>query len=373
MRTGPVNATVRYVGLDVHADTIVIAVAEEGRAPAQALATIPHDWKTLHARLKVLAAKGRLMICYEAGPTGYVLYRKLRSAGFDAQVIAPSLIPQKSGVGVKTDRRDAAALAHFLRSGDLTQVWVPDEESEALRDLSRAREAAKKAELVARQQLGKFLLRHGRRWELSTWTKKHLDWIRGQKFENAAQDRVLADALRAVEDGTARVQRLEKDLEELAPKVQHLWPIIRALQALRGIAFVSAVTLISELGDLKRFGSARQLMAYLGLVPSEHSSGLSQRRGSITKSGNAHARRILVEAAHHAPRPLRTSKILRQRQLGLAPEVIRIANKAQQRLHQRFFALYQKGKSKPKVVVAIARELAGFLWAIAQQPQLLAT
>ncbi len=365
--------TVRYLGLDVHADTIVIAVAEEGRAPAKVLATIPHCWKTLHARLKVLAAQGQLQICYEAGPTGYVLYRKLRSAGFDAQVIAPSLIPRKSGVGVKTDRRDAAALAHFLRSGDLTRVWVPDEQGEALRDLSRAREAAKSAELAARQQLGKFLLRHGRRWELSTWTKKHLDWIRTQKFEQAAQNRVLADALRAVEDATARIERLETDLQELAPKVQHLWPIIRALQAVRGIAFVSAVTLVSELGDLQRFGSARQLMAYLGLVPSEHSSGLTQRRGSITKSGNSHARRILVEAAHHAPRPTTTSKILRQRQLGLAPEVIRIANKAQQRLQRRFLALYQKGKSKPKVVVAIARELAGFLWAIAQQSQLLAT
>lgn len=366
------RVTVRYVGLDVHADTIVMAVAEEGRAPAKVLATIPHCWKTLHARLKVLAAKGPLLICYEAGPTGYVLYRKLRSAGFEAQVIAPSLIPQKSGQGVKTDRRDAAALAHFLRSGDLTQVWVPDEACEALRDLSRAREAAKKTELAARQQLSKFLLRHGRRWELSTWTKKHLDWIRSQKFEYVAQQRVLADALRAVEDATARVERLQQDLEELAPQVQHLWPIIRALQAVRGIAFVSAVTLISELGDLKRFGSARQLMAYLGLVPSEHSSGLTQRRGSITKSGNSHARRILVEAAHHAARPTATSKILRERQQGLAPEVIRIAHKAQQRLHQRFFALMQTGKSKPKVVVAIARELAGFLWAIAHQPQLLA-
>lgn len=367
------KVTVRYVGLDVHADTIVIAVADEGRAPAKVLATIPHDWKSLHARLKSLATKGRLLICYEAGPTGYVLYRKLVSAGFEVQVIAPSLIPRKSGQSVKTDRRDAAALAHFLRSGDLTQVWVPDEEAEALRDLSRAREAAKKAELAARQQLGKFLLRHGRRWVLSTWTKKHLDWIRSQKFEHAAQMRVLTDALRAVEDATARVERLEDDLQELAPKVQHLWPIIRALQAVRGIAFISAVTIISELGDLQRFGSARQLMAYLGLVPSEHSSGLTQRRGSITKSGNSHARRILVEAAQHAFRLPTSSKILRQRQFGLADGVIRIATKAQSRLHRRSLQLYQSGKSRPKIVVAIARELAGFLWAIAQETQLLAT
>lgn len=367
------KATVRYVGLDVHADTIVIAVAEEGRLAAKALGTIAHDWKTVHARMKVLAAKGRLMICYEAGPTGFGLWRKLQSAGYDCQVISPSQIPQKSGVAIKTDRRDAATLAHFLRSGDLTSVWVPDEACEALRDLSRQREAAKRAELVARQQLGKFLLRQGRRWEKSTWTQQHLEWIRAQKFEQAAQQRVLADALRAVEDATARVQRLEQDLQELAPQAQHLWPIIRALQAVRGIAFISAVTIVSELGDLKRFGSARQLMAYLGLIPSEHSSGLTQRRGGITKSGNSHVRRILVEAAHHSFGVSATSKALRKRQLGIAPEVIRIAQKAQARLGRRARYLYQKGKSKPKVVVAIARELAGFLWAIGQQPQLLAS
>lgn len=367
------KTTVRYVGLDVHADTIVIAVAEEGRAAAKVLAKIPHCFKTLRGRLKVLAAKGKLLICYEAGPTGYGLCRQLREAGFEAQVIAPSLIPQKSGQGVKTDRRDAAALAHFLRSGDLTEVWVPDAACEALRDLSRAREAAKKAELVARHQLDKFLLRHGRRWEKSSWTQLHLTWIRTQKFEHEAQMRVLADGLRAVEDASARVERLEKDLADLAPQVEHLWPVIRALQAVRGIAFISAVTLISELGDLKRFGSARQLMAYLGLVPSECSSGLTQRRGSITKSGNSHARRILVESAHHAHRLPAPSPALRQRRVGLAPEVIRIADKAQARLHRRAMQLYQKGKSKPKVLVAVARELAGFLWAIAREPHLLTT
>lgn len=367
------KTTVRYVGLDVHADTIVIAVAEEGRAAAKVLAKIPHCFKTLRARLKVLSAKAKLLICYEAGPTGYGLCRQLREAGFEAQVIAPSLIPRKSGQGVKTDRRDAAALAHFLRSGDLTEVWVPEEACEALRDLSRAREAAKKAELMARHQLDKFLLRHGRRWEKTSWTQLHLTWIRTQKFEHEAQRRVLADALQAVEDATARVERLEKDLADLAPQVEPLWPIIRALQAVRGIAFISAVTLVSELGDLKRFGSARQLMGYLGLVPSERSSGLTQHRGSITKSGNSHARRILVESAHHAHRLPSPSPALRQRRVGLAPGVIRIADKAQSRLHRRAMQLYQKGKTKPKVIVAIARELAGFLWAIAQEQQLLIT
>jgi len=365
-----VKDNVRYIGLDVHADTIVIAVADEGRSPAKILGEIAHCWTTLAARLKGLAAKGKLVICYEAGPTGYGLYRQMRSAGYDCQVIAPSRTPQKNAQ-VKTDRRDAATLAHFLRSGDLTDVWVPDEECEALRDLSRAREAAKRAELAARQQLGKFLLRHGRRWEKSTWTLEHYAWIRRQKFEFESQRRVLADALQAVEDATARVQRLEKALEELAPQSPRLWPIIRALQAFRGIALVSAVTLISELGDLKRFGTPRQLMAYLGLVPSEHSSGLTQRRGTITKSGNAHARRILIEAAHHAYRLPIVSRKLRQRQEGIAPGVIRIALRAQSRLYSRTVHLFKTGKSRPKVVVAVARELAGFIWAVGREEQLL--
>ena len=366
------KTTVRYVGLDVHADTIVMAVAEEGRGEAKVVATLAHDWQALHGWLKRLSKKAKLMICYEAGPTGYVMYRKMNSAGFECQVIAPSLVPKKSGQNVKTDRRDAVALAHFLRSGDLTKIWVPDEACEALRDLSRAREAAKGAETAARQQLGKFLLRHGRRWSETTWTHKHVAWIRQQKFEHAAQQRVLADGLKTVEDATQRVKHLEQDLEELAPQATHLWPIIRALQAVRGIAFVSAVTLISELGDLKRFGTARQLMAYLGLVPSEHSSGLSQRRGSITKSGNTHARRILVEAAQHAHRLPTLSRDLRRRQQGIAPEVIRIANDAQKRLYKRTVHLYRQGKSRQKIVVAVARELAGFLWAIGQQRELLA-
>lgn len=365
------NSTLRYVGLDVHADTIVIAVAEEGRGDAKLIATIPQEWSALQPVLKRLSKEATLMICYEAGPTGYILYRKLRSAGYHCQVIAPSLIPKKSGQTNKTDRRDALALAHFLRSGDLTAVWVPDEASEALRDLSRAREAAKAAELNARQQLGKFLLRHGRRWTGTTWTKAHYAWIRQQQFEQEAQRRVLADYLKAVEDATQRVAHLVQDLQELAPQIPHLWPLIKALQAFRGIAFVSAVTLMSELGDLKRFASARQLMAYLGLASREHSSGLKQRRGGITKSGNSHARRILVEAAQHAHRLPAISQDLRKRREGVAPTVIRIAEHAQQRLYKRLVSLTRKGKCRQKAVVAIARELAGFIWAVGQQPELL--
>jgi transposase len=369
-----VNTSVRYVGLDVHADTIVAAVAAEGRGEAKVVKSIPHEWRALQALLKSLQQQGKytLMICYEAGPTGYLMYRKMKSAGFDCQVIAPSLVPKKSGQKVKTDRRDACALAQFLRSGDLTKVWVPDEACEALRDLSRAREAAKGAELNARQQLSKFLLRHGRRYAGKAWSQKHLEWIRQQQFEQEAQRRVLADYLKAVEDATQRVKHLVEDLEELSPTVTHLWPLIQALQAFRGIALVSAATLVAELGDLQRFGSAKQFMAYLGLNSREYQTGQTRIRGGITKSGNTHARRILVEAAHHARRLPAVSKTLRQRQAGVAPEVVRIANAAQQRLYKRLLHLTNKGKCRPKAVVAIARELAGFIWAVGQQEQLLA-
>ena len=363
---------VRYVGLDVHADTIVVAVAEAGRGEAKVVQKLAHEWRDLHALLKKLAKHGQLMICYEAGPTGYGMYRKMISAGYHCEVIAPSLVPKKSGQAVKTDRRDAAALAHFLRSGDLTQVWVPDEVCEALRDLSRAREAAKAAELSARHQLGKFLLRHGRRWTRTAWSIKHFEWIRAQKFEQEAQRRVLADYLNAAENATQRVAALTKDLEQLAPQAVHLWPLIRALQAFRGVALVSAVALVSELGDLKRFASAKQLMAYLGLTSREHSSGLKQQRGGITKSGNSHARRMLVESAHHAYRLPAISKELRKRRAGVSPEVIRIADKAMKRLYQRQVHFFRKGKGAQKTVVALARELAGFLWHVGQQEQLLA-
>jgi transposase len=366
-----VNLKVRYVGLDVHADSIVVAVAEEGRDDGKIIKTLSNEWRSLQSLLAVLSQESRLMICYEAGPTGYTLYRQMKSAGYDCQVIAPSLVPKKSGQSVKTDRRDALALAHYLRSGDLTTVWVPDEAGEALRDLSRAREQAKSAELRAQHQLAKFLLRYGRRWQNSAWTVKHFEWIRAQKFAHEAQRRVLADHLNAVEDARQRVKSLEKDLEELAPQTVHLWPLVQALQAFRGIAFVSAVTLVAELGDLKRFRSAKQLMAYLGLTSREHSSGLKQQRGGITKSGNRHVRRILVEAAQHAHRLPVISRELRKRRLGVDEAVIHIANKAMKRLYQRMVHLFRAGKCRQKAVVAIARELAGFVWAVGQQEQLL--
>ena len=289
---------VRYIGLDVHKDSIVIAVADEGREPARAFKTIPHDAVRLLKELRRLTPEGgRLLVCYEAGPTGYGLQRRLTEAKIECQVVAPSLVPTKAGSHVKTDRRDAAQLAHFLRSGDLTEVYVPDEAIEALRDLERARDDAKRAERAARHQLDKFLLRHDRRWtEKSKWTVRHLNWLHTQKFEHLAQQCVLADYLKTVEDATERVRHLEKDIKE-AVTTSALAPLITALQAFRGIALVTATVIAAEVGDLQRFATPQQFMAYLGLVPGEDSSGQRRRQGRITRAGNAHLRRILVEAA----------------------------------------------------------------------------
>lgn len=366
---------VRYVGLDVHKDSIVIAVAEAGRAPARHIGEFPADWHAVEKALKRLARGGfRLEICYEAGPTGYGLHRRLSAAGYHSQVVAPSLVPRKAGQRVKTDRRDASKLAHCLRAGDLTPVWVPDEETEALRDLERARDDAKKAEKRAKQQLGKFLLRHGRRWDgASNWTQKHFEWIRRQSFEHEAQQRVLRDYLKAVEDATERVKRLTKDIEELIHQ-SALAPLVVALQALRGVATISSAVIAAEIGDLRRFDTAGEFMAFVGLVPSEHSSGGRTRRGSITRTGNRFVRRILVEAAWHYMHPAQISRALRTRNAKASEEVRQIAWKAQKRLHRKFrHLLYEKHKKPQVAVTAVARELAGFIWAIGQQERLTAS
>lgn len=364
--------TTRYVGLDVHKSSIVIAVADGEGGPATILATIPNDFASLAKALHRLGPTERLSCCYEAGPTGYGLYRQLKAAGFRCCVIAPSLVPVQSGNRVKTDRRDAAKLAHFLRSGDLTTVHVPDEATEALRDLERAREDAKRAEQVARHQLAKFLLRHGRRYEGKlNWNTAHLAWIGKQQFAPPSQQQVLTDYLVAVEQATERVRRLTAALTEQAA-AWRLFPLVQALQALRGIELVSAVTIVAEVEDFARFAQAKDLMAYVGLVPSEHSSGASRRQGRVTRTGNGRVRRILVEAAWcYRFRP-RLSKTIGKRNELVAPGVRKIAWKAQQRLHGRLLRLTQRGKAKQQAVTAVARELAGFIWAIAREPALLA-
>jgi len=364
---------VRYVGLDVHKDSIVIAVAEEGRGEPWEVGTFPSDWASLDKTLRRLAAGFVLKLCYEAGPTGFELHRRLVEAGYDNQVVAPSLIPTKPGDRVKTDRRDAANLARCHRSGNLTAVYVPDPDTEALRDLERAREAAKNAERTAKQQLGKFLLRQGRRWDGGkNWTLKHLDWIRRQVFEHEAHRRVLRDYLKALEDATERVNRLTDDIAELIAE-SALAPLVTSLQAMRGVATISSAVIAAELGDLRRFKSAAGFMKFVGLIPSESSTGPRIRRGPITKTGNRRVRRILVEAAWHYLRPPAMSRALRLRNANASDAVRKIAWKAQKRLHRKFrHLIYDKGKPSQVAVIAVARELAGFVWAIGREDRLTA-
>jgi transposase len=359
----------RFVGLDVHVDSIAIAVAEQEGGEPSLLGIFPNDLASLVKRLRRL---GATKCCYEAGPTGFGLQRVLAEAGIECVVVAPSLVPSRAGDHVKTDRRDAAKLARFLRSGDLTAIYIPEPETEALRDLERARDDAKKAERVARHQLGKFLLRHGRRFPgKTTWTKAHLDWARGQEFAHEAQRRVLTDYLTAVEDLGLRLEMLTKAIAELVES-SSLRPLVKALQAFRGISLVSAVTIAAELGDLRRFATAPQLMGYLGLVPSEHSSGETRRRGRITRAGNGHVRRILIEAAWAYRFRAAKSRAIRERSRGVAPGVERIAWCAQQRLCNRYRRLIARGKNSKKAIAAVARELAGFIWAVGKEEQLLA-
>lgn len=367
------KTSVVYVGMDVHKDSIVIAFAREGREAAENWKTIPNDGVRLRKALKMLVADGEsLKVCYEAGPTGFGLCRHLREAGVDCMVVAPSLVPGKPGDRVKTDRRDARKLAHFLRSGDLTEVYVPDEAVEAIRDLERTRDDAKCAERVARHQLSKFLLRHDRRWPGTTWTLKHRDWIRAQRFSYPAQQRVLDDYLKTVEDLAERVERLTAHMAELVQETA-LAPLVKALQAFRGISVVSAVTIAAETGDLRRFATAGQFMSYVGLVPSEDSTGKRRRQGAITRCGNGHLRKILVEAAWHYRHLPSMSKELRRRNQGIAVGVQRIAWETQKRLNKRLYHLIHAGKSVQKAITALARELAGFVWAVGQQETLLET
>jgi transposase len=360
---------VRFVGLDVHAETIAVAVAEAD-GEVRSLGIIPNRAESVRRLVRKLGPAEQLRACYEAGPTGYVLYWQLTALGVSCDVVAPTLVPVKSGERVKTDRRDAEKLARCHRAGELTPVWVPDSAHEALRDLVRAREAAKQDQLRARHRLGKFLLRHGwRRPESlkSPWTQKHLNWIHSQvRFDQPAQQIALADYVHEVEHVAARIERLEQAIQQVAASLPPaMSAVVEALQALRGIAQISAVTLVAEVGPISRFRNARQLMAYSGLVPGEHSSGSRKMQTSITKTGNAHLRRVIVEAAWaYQFRPWLGGALLR-RQQQLPEPVKEIAWKAQHRLHKRYRKSLEKGKNKPQIVTAVGRELLGFVWAIA--------
>jgi transposase len=369
-----------FVGLDVHADTIAVAVAErDGEVRSQGV--IPNRLESIRKRIGKLGPLKQIKVCYEAGPTGYVLYWQLTQLGVACEVIAPTLVPTKAGDRVKTDRRDAEKLARCYRAGELTAVWVPDAAHEALRDLVRAREAAKKDQLKARHRLGKFLLRHGRRPEgMKAWTKKHLEWIKTNvHFDQPALEATLEHYLHEVEHIAERILKLEKAIDDAVQQASpEIRAVIEALQALRGVAQTTAATIVSELGSLSRFESPRQLMGYSGLVAREHSSGNRIQRRSITKTGNAHLRRVLVEAAWaYQHRPNVTGFLLRrQKSLALSDEVKQIAWKAQYRLHKRYKTFAARGKNKNQIVTAVGRELLGFIWAIAlntEEKQKLAT
>jgi transposase len=362
---------VRFIGLDVHADTIAVAVAEPG-GEVRSYGVIPNRLESVRKLIGKLGPAKEIKTCYEAGPTGYVLYWQLTQLGVACQVIAPSLVPVKAGDRVKTDRRDAEKLARCYRAGELTAVWVPDAAHEALRDLVRAREAAKKDQLKARHRLGKFLLRHGRRPEgMKAWTKQHLEWIGTHvHFDQPALEATLQDYLDEVKHVAERIVKLEKAIDEAVRQAPpQIRAVVEALQALRGVAQTTAATIVSELGSLSRFESPRQLMGYSGLVAREHSSGNRIQRGAITKTGNAHLRRVLVEAAWaYQHRPNVTGFLLRrQKSLAISDEVKQVAWKAQHRLNKRYKAMSARGKNKNQIVTALGRELLGFVWAIAIQ------
>src|SRR5580704_2291701 len=358
---------ITYVGLDVHKESIVVAVAEGGlRGEVREYGRIANTATALDRLLRKLGSDGMtLRFCYEAGPCGYGIQRRLSAQGHECAVVAPSLIPKRAG-RVKTDRRDAASLAKLHRAGELTAVWVPDARHEAMRDLVRARLDAVHSLRRARQQLSGFLLRQGCHYGRPAWTKLHRRWLAGLKFEHAVHHIVLEDYIAAVEAAQARRDRLTAQIEAMLADWT-LAPVVAALQTMRGMALVNAATLIAELGDLSRFTNPRQLMAYLGLVPSEHSSGASIKRGGITKAGNSAARRLLIEAAWCYRFPARVSRELLLRQEEQPKPIREIAWKAQLRLCARYRKLARTGKPANVVTAAIARELVGFIWAIARR------
>jgi transposase len=358
---------ITYVGLDVHKDTIAVALAEAGKREEVRehgkIANTPAALKAL--AIKLARSGGELRFCYEAGPCGYGIQRQLSARAHECVVVAPSLIPRKPGDRIKTDRRDAINLAKLHRAGELTSVWVPDQAHEAIRDLVRARLAAVRTLRQARQQLSGFLLRHGHHYSRPAWTQMHRRWLAGLRFEQPVHYIVLEDCIATVEAARARRDRLEVHIEA-ALSDWSLAPVVRALQALRGMALVAAATVVAELGDITRFTNPRQLMAYLGLVPSEHSSGKTRRQGGITKAGNGGARRMLIEAAWSYRFPARISREQLLRQQGLPQPIRDTAWKAQERLCRRYRKLARAGKPPTVVTAAIARELSGFVWAIAK-------
>ena len=357
----------KYVGLDVHKETMVVGVADAQGGEVRfhgEIANTPEAVLKLVRRLNKEGAK--LSFCYEAGPCGYGLHRQLTDLHQDCQVVAPSLIPRKAGDRVKTDRRDSLTLARLLRAGELTPVWVPDEAQEALRDLTRAREDMKRFQKMAKQRLLAFLLRHGRTYPGKVkWTQAHFRWLEKVTFNQPVQQIVFQEYVDTVQAMTKRVAALDAQIETAGTE-SVFSKQIEGLMALRGVDRLTATIIVAEIGDLKRFPNAPQLMKYLGVVPSEHSSGPKTSRGGITKTGNGHVRRVLVEAAWTYRHPARKSAALQRRAERTTEAVQEIAWAAQKRLCARYRMFEARSKKRPQACTAIARELIGFIWAIGQ-------
>ena len=360
-----IERDVFWVGFDDHADKVVAAVLVNNEERIHERFEVVPDEKGLRQLIKKLKGyEGEVRCIYEAGPCGFVLQRRLVKEGILCSIAAPSLTPRQAGNRVKTDRRDAKKLVFLYRSGTLTTIHIPDEEQEALRDLVRAREDAVEDGRRARNRLGKFLLRHGYRYRgKTTWSREHWRWIRSIEFEQQHSRQALEAYIAAVIGTEDQLKNLDRQVSEAADACEM---VVRAYATLRGIDRLSAVTVHAELGDLKRFSGAPEMMSAVGLVPSENSSGNSQRRGSITKTGNAHVRRVLVEAAWHARHRPAVGEALRRRREQQPAKIVAIAKQADVRLHRKFTGLTWRNKRSTVAAVAVARELAGFLWAIGQ-------
>ena len=357
----------KYVGLDTHKETIAVAVADTLGGKPRYYGEIANTPDEVRKLVKKLCPDGELLtFCYEAGPCGYEIYRQISQLGHHCSVVAPSLIPSKPGDRVKTDRRDSEKLCRLDRAGELTPVWVPDQEQEAMRDLTRAREDMKGLERITKQRLNAFLLRYDRIYVngKSRWTQTHFRWLEGLKFDVAVQQIVFQEYVDAVKQGEARVAGLENEMVK-ALENWILAPVVKALMALRGVKLITAMTIMAELGDITRFDSPRQLMSFLGLVPSEASSGATRRQGGITKTGNGHVRRVLIESAWSYRFPARKTAHLQRQAEQCSSEIQAIAWKAQKRLCGRYAHLLKRGKLKVQVCPAVAHELVGFIWAIA--------
>ena len=361
------NESTLIIAFDQHAASVVAAVLLPGqRTPA--LHELSSDLPAIGRFVGRFVLRGPVQCCYEAGPCGFELQRFLQARRVACDVIAPALIPRRAGDRIKTDRRDAGQLAVLYRAGALTAIHIPTEQEEAARDLLRCREAIRADLLRARHRLSKFLLRHGRRFTgtKKAWSKSHDLWLRAQTWPIPALDQTHRAYLRAVDEATARLRSVAEDLRTLLT-LEPLRPRVERLRCFRGMDDLTALTIAAELGDPRRFASARRTMAFVGLIPSEHSSGTKQARGAITKTGNAHLRRVLVEAAwHYRHRPF-VGAALRRRQHGATPQMVAHAWTAQQRLYRRYHRLAGRGKPNQQVITAVARELTGFVWAALTQ------